>query len=240
MNLALRPPVAGGAFALSMYVLACFLTAGYAAAAENTGQERALQFAIRPQGLEPALALFSEMTGYSILIGGDLVAGLNSKGVTGEMLPRHALERLLQDTGLTARFVSRQSFTLAPVSVTAPSAVDENSNARKSPEHTPINQDFSFALQRAMTRVLCHLHPNAFGRYRLGLQLWLAPGGTIIDVRLLTSSGAAQRDHDVAERLLGLDIGAPLPVGMAQPLTVLLTPRPDPASDCRYFSRTAP
>lgn len=240
MNLALRPHVAGSAFVLSMYVLACFLTAGYAAAAENAGQEGALQFAIRPQGLESALALFSEMTGYSILIGGDLVAGLNSQGASGEMSPRQALERLLQDTGLTARFVSQQSFTLAPVSVTAPSSVDEKPDLPPRQIHSPVSQDFSFALQRAMTRALCELHPNAFGRYRLGLQLWLAPGGTITDVRLLTSSGAVRRDRDVAERLQGLDIGVPLPVGMAQPLTVLLTPRPDPAADCRYFSRTAP
>ncbi|OWY30397.1 secretin and TonB N-terminal domain-containing protein [Herbaspirillum robiniae] len=237
MSLALRPPLAGGAFALSLYVLACLLAAGRVAAAENTGDAQLMQFEILPQNLESALALFSETTGYSVLIGGELLVGRRSAGVTGNLAPRQALQNLLQGTGLSARFIGEKAFTLSVGAASEDPSPMAGATGDEARSRTPsaISQDFSFKLQRAITRALCLAQPEAFGRYRLGLQLWLESAGRISDVRLLQSSGVPARDRQVLASLRGLEVGAP-PAGQAQPLTILLTPRPAPDADCLYFT----
>ena len=72
-------------------------------------------------------------------------------------------------------------------------------------------------LQRSLTRALCRLHPDAFGRYRLAFQLWLDERGKV---------------RAVLQRLRSLMMDGAPPVGLPQPLTILLTPRPDPGADC--------
>ena len=242
MNLALRPPAAGGAFALSIYLLACLLAAGYAAAGESGADAaQAIHFEILPQPLESALTLFSQAAGYSVLIGGELVRGRMSRGVHGDFAPGMALEMLLEGTGLAVRYIGSKAFTLSPLA-----SGDEGSAGGTvipgAPEETASTagaDDFSYTVQTAVTRALCAAQPDSFGRYRLGLQLWLARTGKVVAVRLLQSSGAAARDRQVQASLQGMELGMAPPPGLVQPLTILLTPRPDPAADCRYFSGEA-
>ena len=81
----------------------------------------------------------------------------------------------------------------------------------------PPLQAYAAILQRSLTRALCRLHPDAFGRYRLAFQLWLDERGKV---------------RAVLQRLRSLMMDGAPPVGLPQPLTILLTPRPDPGADC--------
>ncbi|MEG2963519.1 MAG: energy transducer TonB, partial [Janthinobacterium sp.] len=96
-------------------------------------------------------------------------------------------------------------------------------------------QGYAAILQRSLTRALCRLHPDAFGRYRLAFQLWLDERGKVRDVHVLVPSGVEQRDRAVLQRLRSLLMDGVPPAGLPQPLTILLTPRPDPGADCAPY-----
>jgi hypothetical protein len=55
------------------------------------------------------------------------------------------------------------------------------------------------------------------------------------DVHVLEGSGVAQRDRAVLQRLRSLLMDGAPPEGLPQPLTILLTPRPDPGADCAPY-----
>jgi iron complex outermembrane receptor protein len=57
-------------------------------------------FSIRQQPVGSALARFSEQSGLRVLFPYDRVNGLSTRGVSGRMAPRAALEKLLQGTPL--------------------------------------------------------------------------------------------------------------------------------------------
>ena len=93
--------------------------------------------------------------------------------------------------------------------------------------------DFAGALQASIHVALCAAQPDTFGRYRAALQLWIGPEGRIRRVHLLESSGMKARDEELLARLRGLAVGRDVPPELAQPITVLLSPRNDPSGICR-------
>lgn len=64
-------------------------------------------FSIPAQPLDDALARFGASTGFQLLYDASLASGRRSTAVEGVMEPRQALLRLLDGTGLSARFTSR-------------------------------------------------------------------------------------------------------------------------------------
>ena len=125
-----------------------------------------LRFDLPAQPLDAALVAFGEVTGYSVLVSSQLAAGRVAAPVRGDYTPAEALQRLLAGTQLGARFSGSNAFTLlaladAPV---APAPVP----AGAVPAAPPL-QGYAAILQRSLTRALCRLHPDAFGRYRAGL-----------------------------------------------------------------------
>ena len=146
----------------------------------------------------------------------------------GEFAPRDALQRLLAGSGLAARYSGSKAFTLALAAEPEPEPAPDDRPG-------PGLDAYAAVLQTSLTRALCRLQPDAFGRYRVAFQLWLDDAGRVRQARLLESSGVAGRDGAVLRRLRALAMDAPPPPGLAQPLTILLAPRPDPAADCRRF-----
>jgi len=183
-------------------------------------------FALPAQPLAAALAAFSARTGYSVLVASELAANRRAAAVYGELAPREALQRLLAGSGLVARYSGGNAFTLVPGEKTGPAPDVAGQPALA---HAP----FGAVLQVSLTRALCGAQPGSFGRYRVGLQLWIDEDGRVVEVRLLGSSGDEYRDAELVATLRGLVLDASPPPALTQPVTILLTPRPDPAGDCR-------
>jgi hypothetical protein len=234
-----RRTATGNALALSACLLMTLMTFVRPAASADGAEAAAhatLRFDLPAQPLDVALVAFGEVTGYSVLVSSELAAGRTASPVRGDYTPAEALQRLLAGTQLGARFSGSNAFTLlaladAPV---APAPM----TAGAGPAAPPL-QGYAAVLQRSLTRALCRLHPDAFGRYRLAFQLWLDERGKVRAVHVLEPSGVAQRDRAVLQRLRSLLMDGAPPVGLPQPLTILLTPRPDPDADCAPYLRLA-
>ena len=239
MTLSHRRAATGNALsACLLMTLMTFMTFVRPAASADGADAAAhttLRFDLPTQPLDAALVAFGEVTGYSVLVSSQLAAGRVASPVRGDYTPAEALQRLLAGTQLGARFSGSNAFTLlaladAPV-VPAPVPADAAPAA-------PL-QGYAAILQRSLTRALCRLHPDAFGRYRLAFQLWLDERGKVRAVHVLEPSGVAQRDRAVLQRLRSLLMDGAPPAGLPQPLTILLTPRPDPDADCAPYLHLA-
>lgn len=238
MTTTLRAPVVSNALLLSMCFAVSLLALGVSCAADA---ERApagvMRFDLPAQALETALQAFGGVSGYSVLVAAQLTAGRRAAEVRGEFLPQQALQLLLAGTGLRERYIGAEAhaFTLEPVPSEATVARAE---AAPLPAAVPVDPGwrrnaYAQVLQASITRALCRAQPDSFGRYRMGVQVWLERSGAVRDVHLLESSGMTAQDQTVLQQLGRLVMDAPPPPDMAQPLTILLTPRPDPAADCR-------
>ncbi|MGJ7530101.1 TonB family protein [Variovorax sp. GB1P17] len=243
-----RSSAPGGALTLPwcLFVLALMIGARMAAAqnvvaSEDVNNDKVLHFDLQVQSLETALALFGNITGHSVLVAGSLISGRRSAVVQGDFAPRQALRRMLDGTGLVARYSAANAFTLIPEpEAEAASAEGRASSGVATPADTRAQSAYAHVLQNSITRVLCIAQPDAFGRYRLGIQLWIDPTGRVENARLLEGSGIAERDAAVLSSLRKLEMDTPPPGAMAQPVTILLTPRADPARECRPFGPRTP
>lgn len=193
-----------------------------------------IQFDLRAQALESALAAFSELTGYSVLVSSSLTSGRQAAAVYGDFGPRDALRRLVAGSGLVVRYVGARAFTLAPELAVAPLDEGDSSHRQDDIRKDTDRGHVAAQLQWSITHLLCLVQPETFGRYRIGFQLWFGENGKVRDVRLLESSGVRSRDAAVLGALRGLAIDA-LPSDLPQPVTILLTPRPNLARDCPLY-----
>ena len=100
-----------------------------------------VRFAIPPQPLATALTRFGEQAGLNVLVPAERVAGRASAGVSGELAPAAALDRLLSGTGLVARMAAPGTVTLDPVA----------SNTGGAIQLDPITVETSAIGQNALT-----------------------------------------------------------------------------------------
>ena len=232
-----RRTATGNALALSACLLMTWMAfVCPAASAMDAAPAASRYFDLPAQPLDAALVAFGEATGYSVLVSSELAAGRMAAPVRGDYTPAEALQRLLAGTQLGVRFSGRNAFTLLAL------ADDLAAAAPAAPAPLPAAPGlpaYAAVLQRSLTRALCRLHPDAFGRYRLAFQLWLDERGRVRDVHVLEPSGVAQRDRAVLQRLRSLLMDGAPPAGLPQPLTILLTPRPDPDADCAPYLQLA-
>jgi hypothetical protein len=236
------PSTPGGALTLSWcLMMALMLGARWSPVHAAPQEEAMVRFDLPAQPLAASLAVFGRITGHSVLVAGSLMADREAAAVHGDFAPQEALRRLLAGTRLAARYISANAFTLVPLQDDAAAPHAPEASEAPTPEgagraDTALAQAaFGAVLQRAITRVLCIAQPDAFGRYRLAVQLWIDPGGLVSAARLLEGSGVHERDAAVIERLRTLDLEAPVPAALAQPVTILLTPRANPQRDCRPY-----
>ena len=228
-----RRTATGNALALSACLLMTWMAfVCPAASGMDAAPAASRYFDLPAQPLDAALVAFGEATGYSVLVSSELAAGRMAAPVRGDYTPAEALQRLLVGTQLGARFSGSNAFTLLALADTpvAPAPVPAEAVSA-----APPLQGYAAILQRSLTRALCRLHPDAFGRYRLAFQLWLDERGKVRAVHVLEPSGVAQRDRVVLQRLRSLLMDGAPPAGLPQPLTILLTPRPDPDADCAPY-----
>ena len=234
-----RRTATGNALALSACLLMTLMTfVRPAASADGTdaGRQAIVRFDLPAQPLDAALVAFGEVTGYSVLVSRQLAAGRVAAPVRGGYTPTEALQRLLVGTQLGARFSGSNAFTLLALADAPVAPVPAPAEAAPA---TPPLQGYAAIVQRSLTRALCRLHPDAFGRYRLAFQLWLDERGRVRAVHVLEPSGVEQRDRAVLQRLRSLLMDGAPPAGLPQPLTILLTPRPDPDADCAPYLHLA-
>lgn len=187
-------------------------------------------FDLPAQRLETSLSIFSEQTGFSVLVNGDLLEGKFSKEVMGQFSPRTALEKLLEGTGLAVKYSGTRAFTLMLVH-------DGGKQNLQMPQSEHFSRtSFGMNMQSALTRYLCAVQPDQYGRYRVVFQLWIGKDGRTNEVRLVESTGKTQRDTELLTLLRRFDTRSPPPASMSQPITILLMPRHDPAKDCRRIA----
>ncbi|RZL66195.1 MAG: hypothetical protein EOP81_01545 [Variovorax sp.] len=236
---------------LSWCLAVLLLTAAQAAAARegvDGASPTVHAFDVPAQPLSSALEAFGGITGYSVLVSSQLTAGRQSNALKGEFRPNEALFRMLAGTNLAPRYVGRDAFTLAPLlpEPSGPENLMHPEDAAPAGEGAagralaPFSASpFAATLQQSITRQLCRAQPRLFGRYRIGLQVWINAEGAVRQVKVLESSGVRAQDDAVAADLSSLVLDAPPPHGMAQPVTLLLVPRLNPAQDCRAVAATA-
>ncbi|HWB50379.1 MAG TPA: TonB-dependent siderophore receptor [Stellaceae bacterium] len=86
-------------------------------------QAAAHNFNIPPQSLTDGLTLFGRQSGWQVSVHSDLIRGANTRGVTGTMPPRQALDRLLAGTGFTYTISDGNTVTLQKLPTTANGAM---------------------------------------------------------------------------------------------------------------------
>jgi hypothetical protein len=207
-----------------LVALALPVVAGSPAVAAERSPEEPVAFAIPAEGLPQALDAFSAATGIEVLVDARNAEGRQSPGVRGVMTPRAALSILLSGAPLVAQEFSPGTVTLM--------TAGEGPRAQPEAGAAPASDPAYFALiQRAVFRALCGDAATAPGSYRLALKLRIDPSGIVSRGTLLGTTGDVDRDWALGTILPGLDIGAPPPADLAQPVAVLVLPR-TPDMDC--------
>jgi hypothetical protein len=183
---------------------------------------RRIHFDIPAQPLVAALDVFCAVAGIQMFVDTDLIARHRSAPVQGEFTRQAALQSLLSGTGLTARFVGEQGFTL----VSVPPALTD---AGLSQAASLANQRFgvySALLQNGLRKALCRYEETRPGTYRFVGRLWIGSLGAVSRVELITSTGSRTRDATLLTTLQSLTLGEAPPSDLPQPVTVLLAPEP--------------
>ncbi|ABA05307.1 TonB-dependent siderophore receptor [Nitrobacter winogradskyi Nb-255] len=111
---ALRNVLLGSAAALALLTNAAVLgSANAQAIPSQQGASQAIAFNIPAQDLGGALNTFADRAGLRLLFPSNLVAGRRSAGLAGTLTRNQALTRLLAGSGLTYRFTSANTVTIA-------------------------------------------------------------------------------------------------------------------------------
>lgn len=210
----------------ALLVAAVLMLAWLLAAPIARGQSLLL-LDIPAQALGQALDSFSKQTGLAVLVDQRLLVGQRSSQVNGRYPARQGLQRLLQGTGLQARYSESGGFTLQPLHLESPvSRIREKAGGGS----------YARGLQQAVERALCGAALTRPGNYRAALQVWIDSRGQLVQSRLLASTGDFARDAVLIERLRAVHLGSAPPTSLAQPVTLLLRPGP---MDCPFSQGAA-
>ena len=189
-----------------------------------------ISFNLPPQPLGEALDAYARETGMAALVDQHLVAGRRSSGVRGLLTADQALRILLAGTMLSVRYASPGAFTLEPA---AAMTVPEPRGRAKREAAGRNHRSYFADLQEDLAELLCRRPETRPGGYRLGLQLWIGPAGTIMASHLLASTGDDRRDDSIRNLLGSAKVAAP-PPALPQPVTLILMSYPaDQSPDCR-------
>ncbi len=219
-----------------------FLTAGPIALADEqhviSVRSRMIFFDIPAQPLAAAVEAYSAATGIVAPYNGRLAVGRLSGAVRGKLTPEEALRRLLDRNGLAVRYTTPEAFVLVPQE--RPEAEDNPwtiAFAALSGQNA-AERFYSGLVQAGVNRSLCSAAGAEPGAYRLAIRFRVNSSGAIERPKLLDSTGDRRRDDAIADALVKVSVGAPPPVGMAQPFTMIILPRSTGAIvDCAVKGR---
>ncbi|MGY3694748.1 TonB family protein [Bradyrhizobium sp. USDA 3240] len=178
-----------------------------------SAQEAQIDFDIVAQPLAAALEQYGAVAGRNVLYNSNLAAGLHSSAVHGPMTADMALARLLAGSGLSARVLGENSFVLYPAPATAQAALP-----------VPVSHYYA-RLQAGLRAALCAEADARPGRYRIALQFWIDPAGGVARFARLGSAGSAAVDAGIDHALRRMQVDAPPPAGLAQPVTLVVVPQ---------------
>lgn len=189
-------------------------------ATTGLARDEAARFDIAAQPLSSALEAFSSASGYQILVSDPVPSTVTSVAIRGSYRPRDALLRMVEGSGLSARFTAEK----AAILMQDPAARQHAARQKHDREQ------FDAALQIDVAHALCRNTLTRPGGYRAALDVWIAPDGRVSRAELLSSTGDIARDGQIVSTLRAQISIAP-PTGLVQPTTLLLMPARAGAQD---------
>jgi hypothetical protein len=183
-------------------------------------QDPLFTFDIFAQPLAAALEKYSAITGRDVLYNSNLATSRSSRGAQGRLSADAALLLLLEDTGLSAQGVGQDSFVLSPAS----SAVDAS---------TPkVVADYYGRIQTSVRIALCRDSLARPGSYRIAMRFRIDAAGTVMKFEQFGTSGNADVDEAIRRAVSQLRVGAAPPVGLGQPVVMVILPRVSGLTGC--------
>ncbi|UGV27672.1 energy transducer TonB [Rhodopseudomonas boonkerdii] len=173
------------------------------------------RFDIPVQPLAVALAVFAHQTGMSALIDAEVASGKTSSMVKGRLAPHDALRILLAGTGLSFRRVNDSAFAVGPN--TSGQAIGSSSDHRRRGEY----ETYFARIQNSSERSFCSDPRIDLGPKRAVVQVWISAAGEVDAVHAV-SVHIDEQAAALTERLLRTRL-APPPVGLPQPVTMILS-----------------
>lgn len=198
-----------------------------AAAARDMAGELPADFEIQAQPLASALTRYGDITGREVFYAARLVEGRISNPVAGRMASLEALTRLLEGTGLQARFLDDGSFVLSSPSQALPSA--------NSPDSRVAAQRYYAQIQVALRESFCRQGILQPGKFRAVALIWIGPRGEVEHVQRLSSSETPEMDRTIDAALLNVRLEQRPPASFTQPALIMMAPQAD-AAGCRRES----
>lgn len=183
----------------------------HAQAASSGGE---LQFDIPSQPLAAALRAYGNVTGLEVFYDGSLSIGRRSAAVKGPFTPMSGLKALLRGTGYVAR-ITEIANTVTIVNV--PSAARLRATFER-------YQPYFAVVQARLSETLCDIGESVSDGEEVTVRFWLEPSGVIAGAELPGAAGSDARRRAITARLQGLQIGKAPPVGLPQPLTMVIYP----------------
>ncbi|MBR8653496.1 TonB C-terminal domain-containing protein [Achromobacter sp. Marseille-Q0513] len=198
-----------------------------AAQADRLAGERHA-YALPAQPLGDSLEAIGHVAGVAVLVE-ERHARRPAPALSGRYTVLEALRLLLDGSGLRIRKTDGEAIVVyEPAASATPAApVAAVLAAGDIPGARSGAADFSAYIgrvQKALLRSLCGNAAARPGAYRLALQLRVDDSGQVSRLRLLDTTGSARVDAAVTRVVQGMDVGAPPPMGMPQPVSVLLLP----------------
>lgn len=208
-----------------IFVLAVIVCVGQAATRSAADEQKQFVFDIPRQSLASALDSYSATTGIVGFYRAQLAYRRMSKPITGQYSPEIALQLLLDDSGLAAKYASAHAFVLVP---SAHNEVQSRSAstvalAAIGSQDAP-QRGYSALLQERINAALCARSSTRPGTYRVALNFRVGPAGHIENFNLLGTSGDSSRDDAISDALGTLAIGRAAPSHMSQPFTMIVLP----------------
>lgn len=216
---------------------------GAAIARLAQGQIATRDYDIPAQNLETALLELGRQSGIDILYERDVLAGLRSAPVRGELTPQAAMARMLAGAPLTHRFTSATAVLVLPVRGSGP-AVPVNNDAAaataprlvldrlhvkaerligqsREPDYRPFGQLVRSTIARRLQD-----DPRTRGRaFSVRLAVAMDPQGVIRDPLVRRSSGTDRLDRAIVSVVSGTSLPEPPPTGMPQPIWLEIVAR---------------
>lgn len=197
---------------------------------------------IPAQDLETALLALGRQSGIDILYERDVLAGLRSASIRGDLTPQAAVARMLAGAPLTHRFTSATAVLILPArgtgsttavgnaaAATAPRLVLDRLEVKAervigqppSPDYRPFGQ-----LVRSTIAQRLQDDPRTRGRaFNIRLAVAMDPHGIIRAPLVRRSSGTDRLDRSIVSVVAGTPLPEPPPVGMPQPIWLEIVAR---------------
>lgn len=182
------------------------------AAEADANADDSVFLSIPAQPLAGALEGFMAATKVAVIVDSKMIAGRTSAALEGSFSPEGALRVMLMGTGLDPRSLGAAAYTL----VMLPAVASQ-----------PPSRFIGYAanVQQAVTTALCQHDETRPTHYRAVMRLWLNPNGTVTRVELGRTTGNPTLDVAIGNTLQNINVGAPPPSGLPQPVKLAIVPR---------------